>query len=120
MSEHRPVLALDFDGVLHSYTSGWMGVDKIPDPPVPGALEFCQAAVERFEVVVHSSRCSDITGLQAVAEWLDVHDFPPEIQVCGLKPPAHVTIVDRAITFTGAWPSLDDLERFVPWTKAVV
>ena len=66
MSEHRPVHALDFDGVLHSYTSGWMGVDKIPDPPVPGALEFCQAAVERFEVVVHSSRCSDITGLQEV------------------------------------------------------
>jgi hypothetical protein len=120
MTQRRPTLCLDFDGVLHSYTSGWLGADEIPDAPVPGALEFCQSAVERFDVVVHSSRCSEILGLQAVAEWLDKFGFPAEIQVCGTKPPAFVTIDDRALTFTGVWPDLDELAKFEPWTKAAV
>lgn len=112
----KPILCLDFDGVLHGYQSGWRGVAVIPDPPVPGALEFARAAVSRFEVVVHSSRCADIDGLRAVIAWLDDHDFPSDIQVAAVKPPAHVTLDDRALTFDGTWPDLDALAQFVPWT----
>lgn len=120
MTDRKPTLCLDFDGVLHGYQSGWQGVETIPDPPVPGAIEFCRAAVERFTVVVHSSRCADVVGLQAVAEWLDDQGFPEEIQVAGVKPPAFITLDDRALTFTGTWPDLDDLAAFVPWTRAAV
>ena len=36
----KPILCLDFDGVLHTYSSGWKGADVIPDPPTPAVADF--------------------------------------------------------------------------------
>jgi len=36
----KPILLIDFDGVIHSYTSGWQGAGVISDPPVEGAFDF--------------------------------------------------------------------------------
>ena len=33
-------VAVDFDGVIHSYTTLWFTASVIPDPPVPGAIEW--------------------------------------------------------------------------------
>ena len=52
----KPTLVLDFDGVIHSYTSGWKGADVIPDPPVDGAIAFMLGALLHFDVVIFSSR----------------------------------------------------------------
>ena len=56
MKASKPMLALDFDGVLHQYASGWQGANKVPDPPVAGALEFVTVAAGHFSVVVYSCR----------------------------------------------------------------
>jgi FMN phosphatase YigB (HAD superfamily) len=122
----KPIIVLDFDGVLHSYTSGWQGADVISDPPVPGAIDFLRRAVERFEVHIYSSRSGQSGGIAAMKAWLNraVEDDPVflgpwllNIKWPVTKPPAHVTIDDRALTFTGAWPSLEELQSFKPWNK---
>ncbi len=119
--ENKPILVLDFDGVLHSYTSGWKGAEIIPDPPVDGAVAFCEVAVRDFEVHIVSSRCSQPGGADAIDRWMAAHGFPEEIEVSpdGTKPAAFLTLDDRAITFTGTWPDPRDLRNFQPWYKTV-
>lgn len=126
----KPILCLDFDGVLHSYTSGWKGAGNIPDPPVPGAIDFLREAVKHFRVAIFSSRSNDPAGGPAMREWLGVHIIADEpdiflqdppwfaaIEWPTSKPAAMVTLDDRAITFTGEWPAMDALLNFKPWNK---
>ena len=65
----KPILCLDFDGVCHSYTSSWQGIDVIPDPAVPGLFEFLEAAKEVFDIQVFSSRSEDEKGIVAMQLW---------------------------------------------------
>jgi len=124
----RPILCIDFDGVLHAYTSGWQGLTVIPDGPVPGAVEFLREAVKLFEVYVHSSRSCDVEGrraMQAELSWWIIDALPLDessivnasITYPEHKPPALVTIDDRAITFTGTFPNVKELLAFQPWNK---
>ena len=113
----KPTLCLDFDGVIHSYESGWQGVATIPDPPTPGARSFVERAMEHFRVVIFSTRCASSEGRAAIARWLYNNDFP-QLTIAKTKPPALITIDDRALTFTGEWPELEDLLAFKPWNRA--
>ncbi len=150
----KQILCLDFDGVIHSYASGWKGASVIPDPPVPGALEFIVAALDHFAVNIHSSRSHQWGGRRAMKRYIltnlvrlgEDFDTTPgwwsdricrtafvdtwedevlwaakrvvaEIQWPLFKPPAMVSIDDRAIRFTGEFPGIDDLKSFRPWNK---
>lgn len=123
MTERKPILCLDFDGVIHSYKSGWKGAQVIPDPPVKGALEFLKEASEHFHIYIHSSRSHQPGGICAMQLWLSVKleeaglmgDWAKAIIFPTEKPPAKVTIDDRALTFTGVWPTINDLKDFKPW-----
>ena len=69
----KPILCLDFDGVLHSYGSGWQGARNIPDPPVAGALKFLVTAMQSFQVAIYSSRSHQFGGRRAMKRWLKKH-----------------------------------------------
>lgn len=134
----KPILCLDFDGVIHAYTSGWKSAAVIPDGPVPGAMAFILEAQKHFTVAIFSSRSGQEGGRDAmmtrVGMWLQDHvlgdertpdryirwqrafnaiEFPLE------KPPAHISIDDRAVTFEGDWSVLDPVKllAFKPWNK---
>lgn len=130
----KPILCVDFDGVIHSYTSGWKGAAVIPDPPVPGALDWLYRASKVFTVMIYSSRSKDPEGIAAMQTWLGYHaratlsDLQATIllQVVAFaseKPAAFLTIDDRAVCFDGTWDAIhpDRLITFKPWyqrTKA--
>lgn len=127
----KPILCLDFDGVMHSYVSGWQGIDVIPDPPVDGVFEFIEMASEHFQVQVYSTRSADDNGWQAMIDWFLEkrliwwlgRGLGPETRaLAGVefprkKPPAFVSLDDRVLTFTGEWPDIETLRNFKPWNK---
>lgn len=136
----KPILVIDFDGVFHAYTNGWKGADVVTDGPVPGAMRALLALNEHFEVNVYSSRSHQPGGIAAMraalwvwlAEELNnaeeafrlTHAMADEdrLRFPTHKPPAMVTIDDRALTFTGNWDdfTVEKLKAFRPWNKGGV
>ncbi len=123
-----PILCLDFDGVCHSYTSGWKGADVIPDPAVEGLFEFLESVKDHFDVQVFSSRTHQKGGVEAMIAWFMAQrrlwrerggkppeDTPLTISFPKEKPPAMITIDDRSLLFVGEWPGLQTLKDFRPW-----
>lgn len=134
----KPILCVDFDGVLHSYDSGWKGAGIVQDGPVPGAVEFLMKAIVQFEVHIYSSRSSSYEGVvamrSALRNWIAEAGYPESLAQAMTfdsekidsalkfptsKPSALVTIDDRAITFNGVFPSIESLLEFQPWNKKI-
>jgi hypothetical protein len=135
MSNHKKILCLDFDGVIHSYTSGWRGPRNIPDPPVPGAIEFIDKFIMEYcdcpdsicamappgewELHIYSSRSRYWFAKRAMRRWLVKHGldrrFFEVIKFPTRKPPATLLIDDRALTFVGIFPAFESILEFKPW-----
>ena len=140
----KPILCIDFDGVLHSYNSGWKGAGIVSDPPVPGAVAFLYAAQRHFDLAIFSSRSNQPGGIDAMrgalTMWImaelgdeaaEAHRLIEALQFPLEKPPAHLSIYDRALRFddralcfddralhfNGSWPSPGLLLAFKPWNK---
>lgn len=119
----RYILCVDFDGVIHSYSSGWQGAAVISDPPVEGAFQWLASLLNTssFEVNIYSSRSKEPGGIEAMRSWFRANGFPvrlfDDLKFPTMKPAASMTIDDRAFCFEGDFPSHDWLLRFKPWNK---
>ena len=135
MKKFTPIICVDFDGVIHSYTSGWQGVDVIPDQPVEGAIAWLEAHLPLPDalgvsgpyvgpvVQIYSSRSKSWRGRRAMTKWLvkngmdswyirdKLLKFPKK------KPAAWLTIDDRAICFNGRFPTTEQMLSFKTWNK---
>lgn len=112
-------VVFDFDGVIHSYKSGWKGAEVIPDPPVEGIREaIADIRNADYEVAVVSTRCATPAGLEAVKTYLANNDIIVD-KVCAEKPPAIVYIDDRALCFDGQCHTLlEKIKNFKPWYQS--
>lgn len=120
----KPILCIDFDGVIHSYERGWQG-GEIYGTVTKGFWDWALKAQDYFKLVVYSSRSKEPGGPFAMSQWLSQQwDGPGEAPVIDIefaceKPPAFLTIDDRCVRFDGLWtaPELDpeSLRSFQPW-----
>lgn len=131
MSDYKPILCIDFDGVVHRYSKGWQN-GVIYDDVTDGFYEWAEQAAKQFKLVIYSSRSSTEEGRMAMGAWLidqrrkwrakgGMHETeaPLEFDFADQKPAAWLTIDDRCIRFTGDWgePLLhpEALRMFKPW-----
>lgn len=119
-------IAVDFDGVIHQHVSPWTGDPAhIPDPPVPGAIAFLTAMVERYDVFIFT--CRLLTPRRSPVEramcaWLASHGAPEAVihalHFASEKPHAGVYLDDRAMRFEGSFPTVAAIDAHaVPWNK---
>jgi hypothetical protein len=124
-------VCVDFDGVIHAYTSPWVAPHVIPDPPVAGALQWILDRMhDDFTVVIHTTRARTWRGRRAIRAWLRKHGGEgmyyevmgfaglEDVKITHRKVPALVYIDDRAWRFDGTnWPSKEEIHRARPWNK---
>lgn len=116
----KPILCVDFDGVIHDYKNGWQG-GKIYGNLTHGFFEWLAKALPLFRVVVYSSRSKDSGGVEAMHDWLlkqnGGKELPEGLEFTHEKPAAFLTIDDRALTFHGDWVEFEPekLLDFKPW-----
>ena len=126
----RYTIAVDFDGVLHSYTTPWINAHTIPDEPVVGAIQWLWNMLQDFDVIIHSTRCKTWRGRIAVRRWLKQHAGNlyyecmvgpglEDVILTHKKLPALVYIDDRAYRFMGpgTFPSVQAIHQLRPWNK---
>lgn len=123
-----PILCVDFDGVIHHYREGRKD-GSIYDTVTPGFFVWANKARHYFRLVIYSSRSKTPEGIAAMKDWL-VDQCPENFlghigvfEFASEKPPAFLTIDDRAIRFEGDWSTRfmdpERMRRFRPWNTAM-
>lgn len=128
------VVSVDFDGVIHSYKSGWRGATTIPDDPVEGALDWLRSLVvspHKFTVAISSARSAQTGGIEAMRYWLKAAvikkwfgatdeelAWVQKIEWPRVKPAGMLHVDDRCWLFRGTnFPSSDDIINYKSWVK---
>jgi hypothetical protein len=114
---YKKKLLFDFDGVIHSYVNGWQGVDLALDKPVKGIKETIDILKKDYQIIIYSSRCSHIKGLECIGNYCKEHKIYYD-NISDIKPAAYLTIDDRAICFDGDSKKLiDKIKNFKVWNR---
>jgi len=127
----KPIICLDFDGVVHQYDDPWTKATEIANGPTEGFFDWLHQMLPKYKIVISSSRCNDPEAIPVIRHWL-MHHFmiweqdkntrslePMDIEISATKPPAFITIDDRALTFKGDWTQFtrEKIKDFKPWNK---
>lgn len=100
---NKPILCVDFDGVIHGYDSGWRGAHIIPDQAVEGSGLWLLRAIPHFRVAIFSSRSRFLRGRLAMRRYVR--------QLLWDSCLTHTDEMERAWKATQGTPA-----DWIPWT----
>ena len=103
-------LAIDFDGVVHTFDKGWHDGTCYGEP-IKGALNAIKELSEKYNIIIFTAKVrpdrplvEGKTGYELVDEWLEKHNVKQYIdEITHKKPRAEYYIDDKAIEFTNNW-----------------
>jgi len=108
-TKSKPPVCIDFDGVIHSYISGWAASHIVIDEPMQGAEDALNILIEDFTVLIYSYRCKDTLGREAIAAYMEKYALPYDY-ICMDKPIAVAYIDDNGYKFENWKDTVDYLE----------
>lgn len=118
MTKKTKTILIDFDGTICQY-DGWKGAAVIEGKPNPGAVAAILKYSAVFEVVIFSTRAGTVEGRDAIELWCSINlpDSLRGLSITNIKRPAILCIDDRSWLFDGRWPSVNEIDEFLPYYK---
>ena len=106
-------IAVDFDGVIHTFDKGWYDGTCYGEP-IEGSLEALEKLSEKWNIVIFTAKgrpdrplVNGMTGIELVEEWLEKHDVLQYIDyVTWEKPRAEYYIDDKGLHFNNNWDEI--------------
>ena len=103
-------LAIDFDGVVHTFDKGWHDGTCYGEP-IEGALDAIKSLSSDWNIIIFSAKVrpdrplvNGKTGYELVDEWLQKHGVRKYVaEITHEKPRAKFYIDDKAIEFKNNW-----------------
>lgn len=102
MKSKLPILAVDFDGVIHDHKNPIEG--RRMGPPMEGALEAIKELIHDYRIVIFSAAAENP---RHIIDWCEFWKIPFD-DVTNKKPNAVAYIDDKGIRFTN-WPEVAKL-----------
>ena len=114
--QESDVIAVDFDGVIHTNSKGFYD-GTIYDKPMEGTYESLKALSQKYKIVVFTCKAlkdrpliNNKTGIELIWEWIDNNNLRSFVSgVTDTKPRALFYIDDKGIRFQN-W---EDTMRFI-------
>jgi len=106
MEEERNNLAIDFDGVIHTFDKGWFDGTCYGEP-IEGSIKAIKQLSQKYNIIIFTGKAlpdrplvNGKTGKQLVIEWLEKYSLMGFIDdVTYSKPRAEYYIDDKGIFF---------------------
>lgn len=113
MESQQNNLAIDFDGVVHTFDKGWHDGTCYGDP-IQGSLESIKKLSEKYNIIIFSAKVrpdrplvDGKTGKELVDEWLVKHGIRDLVsEITHEKPRAKYYIDDKALEFKDNWDEI--------------
>lgn len=118
-NEESKTIAIDFDGVIHSFEYGFHD-GTIYGTPIEGSVDALKSLSKKYNLVIYTAKAkpdrpliNGKTGTELVREWLEKYNISQYIvKITAEKPRAICYIDDKAIRFTSWQQTLEELNDF--------
>lgn len=117
--EEAKTIAIDFDGVIHSFELGYHD-GTIYGSPIEGSVDAIKKLSKKYHIVIYTAKAkkdrpliNGKTGPELIWEWLKKYGLNEYIKdITAEKPRCICYIDDKAIQFQNWNQALSDLKKF--------